>query len=531
MGRPATENYGLPIRTGGIGSREQVELCAPCHSRRTEFGDYDHTRAALMDNQVPALLDEGLYYSDGQILDEVYVYGSFVQSKMYRNDVACGDCHDVHSLKLREEGNALCLQCHQADAYDSYDHHFHKKVVEGKASDGALCVKCHMPERPYMVIDWRADHSFRAPRPDLTLETGVPNACSQGGCHDNKSDAWSADHFKVWYGKARKPHYGNALEAGRTGDPEARPRLARLAEDPLYPPIVRATALSLLSAYPGEPSLGVFQRALADEDVLVRYTAVSNIHVPEPARFVELVAPLLFDEARLVRMQAAVQLAGLPLEQLKPYQQEKLLESLVEYERSMGYSLDFAFANYNLGNLYTKLGDLGRAERFYLGAVEIDDLFYPAKVNLAMQYNAQGRNEDAEKLLREVIEGEPEQYEMAYSLGLLLVEMGRTSEAVEFLKQAAAGMPDRSRVHYNLGLLLQQVGEVGEAEAALRRSLQIEPENPDFLFALADHYLRRGEPEKALPYAETLLKVQPESPLGRQVMAVVKRELEARGQN
>ena len=35
-----------------------------------------------MDTHLPALLDEDLYYVDGQIREEVYEYGSFLQSKM-----------------------------------------------------------------------------------------------------------------------------------------------------------------------------------------------------------------------------------------------------------------------------------------------------------------------------------------------------------------------------------------------------------------------------------------------------------------
>jgi hypothetical protein len=123
MARPDVQDYGLAIPTGTISARDEVELCAPCHSRRTELGDYDHSRVPLLDNHLPALLREGAYHADGQILDEVYVWGSFVQSKMYQKDVRCSDCHDVHSLKLHSERNQLCLQCHQADAYDTYDHH------------------------------------------------------------------------------------------------------------------------------------------------------------------------------------------------------------------------------------------------------------------------------------------------------------------------------------------------------------------------------------------------------------------------
>ena len=59
-----------------------------------------------------ALLEPRLYHPDGQQLDEVYVYGSFLQSKMYAKGVTCSDCHDPHTQRLRATGNALCAQCH-----------------------------------------------------------------------------------------------------------------------------------------------------------------------------------------------------------------------------------------------------------------------------------------------------------------------------------------------------------------------------------------------------------------------------------
>ena len=202
------------VNTRELDSKQQVELCAPCHSRRSELGDYDHREVALLDHQLPTLLEENLYHADGQILDEVYVWGSFTQSKMHQKGVRCSDCHDVHSLQHHVAGNALCLQCHRADAYDTKAHHFHKKIHEGKPSDGALCVKCHMPEQAYMVIDERADHSIRIPRPDLTKTIGTPNACSQNGCHPNETLDWVVDAFTKWYGQAKKPHYATALAAG-----------------------------------------------------------------------------------------------------------------------------------------------------------------------------------------------------------------------------------------------------------------------------------------------------------------------------
>jgi tetratricopeptide (TPR) repeat protein len=450
MARPEIADFGLVVPTRNLDTTSLVNLCAPCHSRRVILGDYDHAENHLLENLVPTTLDEGLYHADGQILDEVYVYGSFVQSKMFANDVSCRDCHDSHSLKLKFEGNALCLQCHLAETYDSYDHHFHKKIHEGQPSDGALCVKCHMPEKAYMVIDERADHSLRVPRPDLDQKTGSPNACNAAGCHGDKSVAWSVEHYEKWYGLARKPHYGTTLAEGRLGSPDAKAELIRLAGDMLYPAMVRATALSLLPNYPSPESTAAFARALADEDALVRYTAVNNAGAETAERYVDLLAPLLFDPVRSVRIMAASRLADAPPDLLEPYQQEALASGLEEYEAAMAYSLDFSFGGFNLANLYSRLGDAAKAEIYYRTALDIDGLFIPARANLAILLNSLGRNEEAEAQLRAALEAEPEMYDLAYSLGLLLAEMGRYEEAEKYLATAVEGMPGHLRAAYNL---------------------------------------------------------------------------------
>ena len=521
MGRPEVQDYGLVVHSSGMDNRQQVEMCAPCHSRRSEVGDYDHSQVNLLENVVPSLLLEGVYHADGQILEEDYVWGSFVQSKMYQNGVRCDDCHDVHSLALHKEGNELCLQCHRADAYDAYEHHFHQKIYEGQPSDGALCVKCHMPEQAFMVIDDRADHSLRVPRPDLSLETGVPNSCSQSGCHDDQSVQWSADAYTEWYGKARKPHFGTILAAARAGEPGAEVGLHSLVESALYPAIVRATALDALQAYQSEQTAKVMQRALNDDEALLRHAAVEAVTAETPESLVELLAPLLFDSVRAVRIRTASRLAGVGREYFKPYQRKALDQELTEYIGAMKASLDFAAAGMNLGNLYGAQGETETAARYYRTALEVDDLFYPAKMNLAMLLSQQGKNEETEQLLREVLEAYPDQHEASYSLALLLVGLNRSNEALPFLAQASEGMPQHSRVHYNYGLLLAQLGKDLEAEPVLLKALNLEPYSVDYLYALIDFHYRRGHLNEALELAERMISAHPQNRLGYDIKAAI----------
>ena len=537
MARPQVENYELVVKTSGINSRKLVELCAPCHSRRAALGDYTHAEPDFLDSMLPRLLAENLYFADGQILEEVYVYGSFTQSKMYHRDVRCNDCHDVHNIKLIKKGNDLCLQCHRANEYDKKAHHFHKnkgekgepiRSLKGEVlfdvGTGAECVQCHMPGRTYMGIDYRPDHSFRVPRPDLIVTIRTPDACKR--CHMYKTSQWSYKTITKWYGPGRKRHYGSIIDAGRKRRPDVRKDLIRLAGDPLYPVIVRATAISLLTAYPGEDTSQAMKLALMDDEALIRRRAVESIAPTNQKEKTELIAPLLYDPVKAVRIEAARRLAEEPAKRLDPDQEKVFKAVLEEFVASMEYSADFAFGRYNLGNLYVALNRPEEAIRNYLAAIKIDDMFYPAKVNLAMFYNKRGENEKAEEQLREVVKAHPELHETSYSLGLLLAEMKKYDSAVVYLKKAAKGMPERSRVHYNLGLLLQYLNRDAEAEDALRTALKIEPDSMDYLYALGDFYFKRGKFQKAKGIAVQMVAKYPDKRIGQELLGIIEKNLQ-----
>ncbi len=530
MARPQNTNTGLIVQTSDIDNRRYVDLCARCHTRRSALKDYDFDWTDLLDHMIPELPGEPMYFSDGQILEEDYVFGSFTQSRMYMEDVKCNDCHNVHSGKLILDGNDLCLQCHRSDVYDTYNHHFHK--YEGEASlmvvdefgkesnvgDGAQCINCHMPGRYYMGVDYRRDHSFRVPRPDLSDELVTPNACTQ--CHANQSNTWAAGYLKKWYGESTNPHYGIALAAGTHMLPGAFDKLVRLTTDDLYPVIVRATALSLLGEnYPDSSKL-VLKNNLKDIESLIRYTAIHHFPLTSIEDVDDLIS-LLNDPVKAVRFEAAVVLSLVPEDQFPEKSRHALKEALIEYQEAMEYSADFAASRHNLGNFYNNTGDPTKAIEQYKAAIRIDDLFYPAKVNLAMIYNRQSENEKAEILLKNVVENHPEILDVYYSLGLLLAEMQKFDEAVNYLEQAGRLMPDRARVFYNLGLICQYQNQNNKAEKALKQTLIIEPDNFDFLFALADFYVKTNQFDKAKPLAQKLTELYPQNTVGNDILKMI----------
>lgn len=524
LGRPQIENYGFLQPEDFLSSEKQIIACAPCHSRRYQLGDNDHTETELLDLMVPSLLTADLYHADGQIKEEVYVYGSFTQSKMYQKGVRCNDCHDPHSLKPHKEKNDLCLQCHRASEYDSTTHHFHEKMVKGKPNEGALCVKCHMPGQYYMGIDYRPDHSLRIPRPDISKKLGTPNGCSAKDCHGDKSLEWNIEHYRKWYGEDLKPHYGEILAAGRARKPGADIDLIALVEDGLLPAIVRATALNLLENYPGEKRESTARMALQSDESLIRQTAFRLLEQASEQDKLKLIAPKLYDPVKGVRIEAALALAQLPPEKIREDDRLQFATNLSAYREAMEYNADFAAQRYNLGNLERKTGNPEKAVEYYLAAIAIDSQFFPAKVNLAMEYNSAGKNKQALILLKEVVAAQPELFEVAYSLGLLLSEMKNYEEAAGYLGQAADGMPGYARVRYNQGLALLKLKRWEEGGTALRKAVLQDPYVNEYFVTLVNLYLNFRMNDHAQKLAEEVLRIAPDHVSAKELIEAMSRK-------
>ena len=501
--RPLNNNYGLTVNTNIKENEPYVNLCAHCHARKTSLQDFVPSTGDLLNQMIPELPREPLYFADGQIKEEDYVYGSFTQSMMYMNNIKCNDCHNVHTGKLLFQGNKLCLQCHRPDQYDTYAHHFHKQegepgqavvTVFGDTMDvgsGAQCINCHMDGRYYMGVDYRRDHSFRIPRPDLSDQLNTPNACTQ--CHGDKTNKWAAEYYKKWYGLSNRESFGTKIaevEASTTlSDTAIYNRLAEMSESELFPPILRARILrDLDDRYPWmvKPLL---KENLSTHESIIRYTALTAYPI-DNADDIQTLAAMLTDPVKAVRSQAAFKLSSFPRDQIPAKSLSAFDRALEEYKKEMEYSSDFAPSRHNLGVYYDNLGETDKAIINYEEAIRTDDEFFPAKVNLAMDYNKLGENAKAEKLLKEVIKAHPEQSTVKYSLGLLLAEMKKYDEALTWLETAGKEMPYNPRVQYNLGQLMDFKGQKAGAESALLKARELDPQNPQYTIALIQFYLK-----------------------------------------
>ncbi|KUJ81887.1 multiheme c-type cytochrome [Ruegeria profundi] len=368
--------YGFTMSWGRGRTEAEIQQCAGCHSRREAHGDGNPLPGTpYHDAYNLAVLRPGLYHPDGQILDEVYVYGSFLQSKMYAQGVGCMNCHDPHSATLKAEGNGVCTQCHSPAGnpdfptltgreYDTPQHHHHPED-----SEGAQCKTCHMIERVYMGVDGRRDHSFRIPRPDLGLGE---DACTD--CHEGEDQAWAAEQIAAWFPDSarRTPHFGTAFHAASTGQADGPDALLKIATNAEAAGIVRATAAYLLQPFASAEVAAQTAPLLLDPDPLVRANAAPLQRQAMLQDQVQRLEPLLSDPTLNVRISAAKEFLNIPVQALAPEQQMRVAQGMAEWQGAIANRLDFPETHLVLGGMALTFRNAPAAERAFREVVALD---------------------------------------------------------------------------------------------------------------------------------------------------------------
>jgi predicted CXXCH cytochrome family protein len=484
--------------------RREVETCGLCHARRGEFSEDWAPGQPLSDTHAVALLARGLYHADGQMLDEVYNYGSFKQSKMFAAGVTCSDCHEPHGAKLRASGDGVCLQCHDTDKYEVASHTHHDGV-----SPKVTCASCHMPVSTYMQIDKRHDHSFRIPRPDLSIKLGTPNACNN--CHADKSPQWAADAIEQWHGPVREgfQHYADAFRASWTDRSDAAALLAVVAADPTTPAIARASALSELRSRVTPDNIALARKGLSDPDPMVRTAALDMLDGLPGARIWPLVSPLLSDPSRGVRIRAVSVLAAVPVASQPPLDRKAFDQAAIEFIAAQRLNADRPEARTTLGNFFASRGLTPDAESEYKAGLWLSPQYAPAAINLADLYRQLHRDDDAENVLRRAIASSPNDAGLHHALGLTLTRKKRPDDALVELRTATELEPDRSRYAYVYAVALHSLGRVDESMKALKDNLARHPDDRETLLALATFSRDAGDIGSALTYAEQLSRISP----------------------
>lgn len=467
----------------GASSETEINMCGGCHSRRQTVGP---SGAGEPYHQSYGLqtLQRGLYHADGQIQDEVFVLGSFLQSKMSQKGVTCSNCHNPHSGKLVAEPNQVCAQCHAPIHYETDAHSLH--------SDNTVqCIDCHMPQTTYMTVDDRRDHRFNIPNPTLARQKDLPLACDS--CHQDKERSWAESVFKKLGVKVKPDHWVEAKHAGDQLDPLAVTDLQKLANDKSLPAIIRASLLETLTGLPNEKTLDIAHAALRDDDPLVRIGGVRSLSAVEPAMRWQILQNYVDDSSRAVRFALAQTLAGAH-GALNQEDQLILSKLLNEYRASLSATLDTPNTQLALAELELALGSFGLAEQHYQKSLETRPSFVAGMLNYSQFLRQRGNTTKESQLLKRAIDAAPESSAAQQALGLYHVRQKQYQQALPYLKNSSDPQAQDAspRYAYVYAVALDSLDKTTEAIDVLLKADHQWPRQYDILIALVLYLEKQG---------------------------------------
>ncbi|GIU31874.1 multiheme c-type cytochrome [Shewanella sp. MBTL60-007] len=506
--QPSVTNWrdnGTRIRgPQALQSSQQLTACAQCHSRGVKLNESTDNiqNNEYLDRQQLTLINSELYHSDGQIYDENYVYGSFLQSKMSQAGVVCSNCHNPHTGKIKMAEPALCLQCHSPTHYASEVHSHHKAGTEG-----SLCSDCHMVEEKYMQVDLRKDHSWQIPRPDLSEKIGVPNACVS--CHKEKDNKWASAMLAQWFPDSviqNSAHFSQAFFAADNRHQGAQIRLKEVAENKQLSSIITASALERLAQYPGQLAYKTSLASLKSSSSLVRMGAVQAMAPYSPEQQWQALSPMLDDAVLSIRLlTASILVPQWP--RLTLQQQALLKPSLDEYLAVQEYNSDRA-GRTNIANVYRHQGLLAKAEAEYLGAIQVEPIYVLSYINLADLYRTLQRNDQAIAILKQGLSVVKQSGVLHHALGLAYIRDKNMTLAKAHLLNATIFEPANARFHYIYALAVEAQDQV-QAEQSLIKAYEVS-QDPQYLYQQCD-FLIRHKRKNAASCVEQLEELVPVS--------------------
>ena len=397
-----------------------------------------------------------------------------------------------------------------------------------------------------MAVDQRHDHSFRVPRPDLSIRTGTPNACT--ACHidetklsdnadrrplkqyldwiiaaENGNEEVAKELKRVnaemlaavtkWYPTETSPpktQYYEDLAIGLSGETDV---LARLAQDATAPSFIRSSAI--LASEQNRDSFDAALKLVEAAEPQLQVAAIRRLmgllgSFPEQAEEAfRAVLPSLSDSSRQVRLEAVRFAMSVPPEVrdrlASASQRTAFSKSLKEYEDSLRLNQDRPGGQMILGNFFEQTQQFDRAQRAYQRAIELNDSMAGPRSRLAtlieqrIATNAsQGIDQTA--LAKRIATYRQEDHE-------LLRRDLKLSEA----------LPENHSIHFRFAMSCVLVKDYPLAKEHLLECLKQRPEDENYLYTASAVFSQTGDREQARALVVRLLKLAPDNAAYRQL--------------
>lgn len=186
-----------------------------------------------------------------------------------------------------------------------------------------------------------------------------------------------------------------------------------------------------------------------------------------------------------------------------------LFDALVEYVEALRVDPDNPAAHHYLASFLAGQAQ-GLAISSYQRALELENDFPDAHLNLALAFANQGRLDEAVVELEIAHRQAPNDEMIQHELACCLIDLERFPEAIGHLKQITAAYPEHVEAFVDLGIAYTAQGFFAQAEAILSRGLEIDPHDFASHYHLGGLYAAWGRAEAAYEHLQQASQRDPE---------------------
>ena len=181
-----------------------------------------------------------------------------------------------------------------------------------------------------------------------------------------------------------------------------------------------------------------------------------------------------------------------------------------------------------LGTIYQTQGDLEKAKDALTSGLALAPRDYMLSFQLAEVQRLRGDFAEAEKYYLRALRLLPDFREAMINLGLLYKTEGRFTDALPWLKKVVDKNPDSEMDRINLGLLYKEMRAYGEALGELHHAIRINPANASTFNLMGAVYFLMGDIPHARESFAKALELRPDFPEARNNLEALQRLVEGR---
>ncbi len=200
-------------------------------------------------------------------------------------------------------------------------------------------------------------------------------------------------------------------------------------------------------------------------------------------------------------------------------------EAIVEYKKLDIDQAKNKMIPFNLGLCLLEIVDNNAAIEAFKTAVQLDESFVAAWVNLGTALKAESRLNEAVQVTQKVIDMEPNNPDALMNLGLIYADLCSFDLALAFTTRAIEIAPDNANYFSNISGIYKLKQDLPQAHSYALRSLELQPNNHYFLRNLGSICRDLGNLDEALSATIKSIEFEPNDSQSYKMLGIIYSDL------